>query len=61
MYQHDFVRKHKVCVCCGKPKAEGLLLCWPCHHKEKQRCDGDYSQLVKNAIAIADAELRGSV
>lgn len=44
--QHEKVRAQHTCVGCNGPKATGLLLCWPCHRKQKRLNAGqlyDYS------------------
>lgn len=43
---HEKVRAQYTCVGCSGPKSAGLLLCWPCHRKQKQLNAGqlyDYS------------------
>lgn len=54
---HPKVRAYSRCVCCGGLKDAGLVLCWPCHHKQKARNDGDYSAYTKRAIDNLEAEL----
>ena len=44
MNQYPFVRADSLCVWCGEKKDKGLLLCWPCHHTQKDRNDGDYGR-----------------
>jgi len=59
MYQHDKVRGDKVCPNCAEAKPIGNLLCWPCHHSQKQMNDGDYSKRCKARIAARDITLGG--
>lgn len=40
---HPKFREFPYCLC-GQPKTSGLVLCWECHHKEKQLNDGGYSK-----------------
>lgn len=44
MNQYPKVRRMYVCACCGKGKATGLVICWPCHNQQKADHDGDYSK-----------------
>lgn len=39
---YDKVRRLRTCLC-GDAKDEGLILCWPCHRREKRFNDGGYS------------------
>jgi hypothetical protein len=41
--QHERVRALSFCVCCKGPKAQGLVICWPCHRREKNANGGGYS------------------
>lgn len=38
------VRAHNTCPNCLQSKDKELLLCWPCHHSQKNHNDGDYSK-----------------
>lgn len=44
------VREMHTCPVCLGPKGKHLLLCWPCHHKEKLENDGCYSEKAERAI-----------
>jgi hypothetical protein len=48
--QHERVRGLAYCVCCGAPKAAGLLICWPCHRQEKRENGGGYSAATQSKI-----------
>ena len=50
MTEFPRVRAQYTCVCCGGPKDRELILCWPCHHKEKRMNDGSYSAAVEQAL-----------
>jgi hypothetical protein len=54
---HPRVRASTLCPLCCKPKANGLLLCWPCHRHQKQQNGGSYSIQVEDLIARYDATL----
>lgn len=54
---NPFVRADGLCPHCGEAKTQGLLLCWPCHHKQKEHYDGDYGKLAKRQIAAREAFL----
>ncbi len=56
--QYDKVRQLvSECPLCNRPKLKGLLLCWPCHQKQKERNDGDYSKATWAKIAALEASL----
>lgn len=55
--QYDNVRAHGTCPRCHGRKDKGLVLCWPCHHKEKGRNDGAYHPRTERAIASWDFQL----
>ncbi len=38
-----------------------LLLCWPCHHREKYTDDGLYTPEIENRLAKADRALAKDV
>lgn len=50
-HQYERVRDGFTCPRCWGSKDQGTLLCWPCHHKEKNRHDGCYSKTTERAIA----------
>ena len=51
------VRASFSCVCCGKIKTPGLVLCWPCHHAQKLHNDGDYYVKTKRRLAFREHSL----
>lgn len=53
---HMHVRSMYTCPACSQPKDRGLLLCWPCHHKEKRIHDGCYSQRVELLLDALERE-----
>ncbi len=55
--QNPKVRAEKVCPNCLQGKDVGLVLCWPCHHSQKDHNDGDYSKRCKAKIAAREAAL----
>lgn len=57
IYQYDEVRADIICPNCLQDKSVGLLLCWPCHHSQKQFNDGDYSAKCKAKIAKRNTAL----
>jgi hypothetical protein len=50
------VRNQYTCVRCGGPKAQHLLLCWPCHHAETV-VSGSYSPLTELKLALFELAL----
>lgn len=44
------VRNDTICPLCRKRKDTGLVLCWPCHHKEKVENFDCYSQTTETII-----------
>ncbi len=61
MNDHPHVRACFVCVACGGSKDCELLLCWPCHHKQKSRNDGMYSNRVERDLDKLENEIRSAV
>jgi hypothetical protein len=55
MNQRIHVRKLRVCPLCNKPKDTGLVLCWPCHNKEKEENDGCYSARTERILDTLDS------
>jgi hypothetical protein len=45
--QFDRVRATTICVGCNGHKDVGLVLCWPCHRKQKAANDGGYSKAIE--------------
>ena len=58
--QHDNVRALPRCPNCRELKPIGNLLCWPCHHSQKEHNDGDYSPRLKRKLDALDASLAGA-
>jgi hypothetical protein len=55
--QHERVRALAFCVCCKQPKQIGLLICWPCHRREKAANGGGYSAATQSKIETVDRGL----
>jgi hypothetical protein len=49
--EHPRVRAQYTCIRCGGSKGLELLLCWPCHHAEKELSDGGYSDEIEQSLA----------
>ena len=45
-FQYNRVRALLFCPRCHGGKDAGLLLCWPCHQRQKRAYGGDYSKRV---------------
>jgi hypothetical protein len=58
MNQYPHVRAQFTCVCCGGGKDRELLLCWPCHHKQKRQNEGGYSHRIESLLASLETRLR---
>lgn len=54
---HPKVRRSHTCVACGGPKDQNLLLCWPCHRREKRQNDYSYSEYIEHKLNAAEEEL----
>jgi hypothetical protein len=68
MVDYPLVRTDNTCPRCLGVKASGLLLCWPCHHEEKDIASkfraafenepcGDYSPHCEELIEEREEEL----
>ena len=57
MDQQPHVRAFRTCICCGKQKDVGLVLCWPCHSKQKSRNYGGYSKNINLALNNLERQL----
>ena len=52
------VRQDSTCPLCLGIKDCGLVLCWPCHRKEKAANHGCYSDFAERRIAATEKLLR---
>ena len=52
------VRQDSTCPLCLGIKDQGLVLCWPCHRKEKAANHGCYSDFAERRIAATEKLLR---
>lgn len=52
------VRGNYTCPHCLGPKDLGLLLCWPCHHRETMDHKGRYSDETELEIVAMEDFLR---
>lgn len=50
MIDHPQVRNWTLCPLCRDQKDIGLVVCWPCHRKEKRRNHGAYSDAAETII-----------
>lgn len=55
--KYEHLRAHPVCISCGEHKSEGLVLCWPCHHKLKHKYHGTYGTKMQARIDAKEIEL----
>jgi hypothetical protein len=55
---NPLVRDGYTCPSCLGPKNRGLLICWPCHHDQKQHNDGKYDQLTEAMISAYEIHLK---
>jgi hypothetical protein len=56
MNQYPNIRNSVTCPNCQESKSIGLVLCWPCHHKQKHRNDGCYSKRVESKLERIEKE-----
>lgn len=54
MEQYNRIRALAVCPNCREAKDAGLILCWPCHHTQKNRNDGSYSKRLEAKLAAME-------
>lgn len=54
---HPLVRSSYICPLCRNHKDQGLVLCWPCHRKEKAANGGCYSNTAETIIEAREYRL----
>lgn len=58
MNQYVYIRAQTVCPNCRQDKKPGVILCWPCHHAQKNHNDGCYSKRLECKLAAMDQALQ---
>ena len=59
MNNESRVRADNTCPLCLGVKDKGLVLCWPCHRREKAANDGCYSAFAERRVAAREQFLAG--
>jgi len=55
--QLPHIRRLPRCPNCRELKDQGLILCWPCNHLQKQHNDGGYSKRLADKLNMIEAQL----
>ncbi len=50
---YENVMRQHTCMGCGGSKDHGMLLCFPCHRRERRK-DGGYSERTEELLAQAN-------
>lgn len=58
---HSYVRAHWTCPLCLGSKDKDMLVCWPCHTRQKHLNGGCYSKDVEAKIQDFDDFLKDMV
>ena len=59
--QHSKVREEQTCIVCGGEKSKGLLICWPCHRRQKADHDGGYDPRLDDLFGRSAVAAHGIV